>query len=64
MIIVVHVYLKGDDVKVLKFHLNNSPYFENKQLPLFSGAHQSQPAITCPKLTIETLKQGVKYVQS
>ena len=25
---------------------------------------RSQPAITCPKLTIETLKQGVKYVQS
>ena len=23
-----------------------------------------QPAITCSKLTIETLKQGVKYVQS
>ena len=22
----------------------------------------SQPAITCPKLTIETLEQGVKYV--
>ena len=24
----------------------------------------SQPAITCLKLTIETLEQGVKYVQS
>ena len=24
----------------------------------------SQPAITCSKLTIETLEQGVKYVQS
>ena len=24
----------------------------------------AQPAITCSKLTIETLKQGVKYVQS
>ena len=24
----------------------------------------TQPAITCSKLTIETLKQGVKYVQS
>ena len=23
-----------------------------------------QPAITCSKLTIETLEQGVKYVQS
>ena len=26
--------------------------------------NSSQPAITCPKLTIETLEQGVKYVQS
>ena len=24
----------------------------------------TQPAITCPKLTIETLEQGLKYVQS
>ena len=24
----------------------------------------SQPAITCSKLTIETLEQGLKYVQS
>ena len=26
--------------------------------------HLTQPAITCSKLTIETLEQGVKYVQS
>ena len=26
--------------------------------------HPSQSAITCSKLTIETLDQGVKYVQS
>ena len=25
---------------------------------------RSQPAFTCSKLTIETLEQGVKYVQS
>ena len=25
---------------------------------------ESQPAITCLKLTIETLEQGVKYVQN
>ena len=25
---------------------------------------QVQPVITCSKLTIETLEQGVKYVQS
>ena len=27
-------------------------------------SHYSQPAITCSKLTIETLEQGMKYVQS
>ena len=26
--------------------------------------NHSQPAFTCSKLTIETLEQGVKYVQS
>ena len=25
---------------------------------------ETQPAITCSKLTIETLEEGVKYVQS
>ena len=25
---------------------------------------KTQPAITCSKLTIETLEQGVKYIQS
>ena len=32
-------------------------------LPLFPLC-QTQPAFTCSKLTIETLEQGVKYVQS
>ena len=31
------------------------------QMRLFKA---TQPAFTCSKLTIETLKQGVKYVQS
>ena len=31
---------------------------------LGNPASTSQPAITCSKLTIETLEQGVKYVQS
>ena len=31
----------------------------NSFLPIIS-----QPAVTCSKLTIETLEQGVKYVQS
>ena len=29
-----------------------------------SKMNLTQPAITCSKLTIETLEQGVKYVQS
>ena len=40
-------------------------------LPLFSTAtvnirmrKRSQPAITCLKLTIEALEQGMKYIQS
>ena len=28
------------------------------------SCNSTQPAITCSKLTIETLEQGVKYVQS
>ena len=31
---------------------------------LIAKLHTSQPAFTCSKLTIETLEQGVKYVQS
>ena len=30
----------------------------------FSEQVATQPAFTCPKLTKETLEQGVKYVQS
>ena len=40
--------------------------FKNCKSPLVVVVHQLsyQPAITCSKLTIETLEQGVKYVQS
>ena len=31
---------------------------------LKSDFFDAQPAFTCSKLTIETLKQGVEYVQS
>ena len=31
---------------------------------LIEGRELTQPAITCLKLTIETLEQGVKYIQS
>ena len=45
----------------------NSGQIENKDQTLFkqwSLIALSQPAITCSKLTIETLEEGVKYVQS
>ena len=32
--------------------------------PLTMLQHDPHPAFTCSKLTIETLEQGVKYVQS
>ena len=31
---------------------------------MFFQEMSSQPAITCSKLTLEALEQGVKYVQS
>ena len=34
------------------------------RLRLLLALSRSQPAFTCSKLTIETLEQGVKYVQS
>ena len=37
--------------------------FENHE-EIFVKVNPSQPAITCSKLTIETLEQGVKYFQS
>ena len=38
----------------------------HKDLCVYCGMTDSatQPAVTCSKLTIETLEQGVKYVQS
>ena len=33
-------------------------------IALLTKVYTAQPAFTCSKLTIETLEQGVKYVQS
>ena len=38
--------------------------YENKKYDQKLFQYLSQPAITCSKLTIETLEQGVKHVQS
>ena len=37
---------------------------KSKMLKFHQFLNISQPAIACSKLTIETLEQGVKYVQS
>ena len=37
-------------------------FTQKEDLPIF--LQNTQPAITCSKLTIERLEQGVKYVQS
>ena len=37
---------------------------ELNELISFKSFRSTQPAITCSKLTIETLEQDVKYVQS
>ena len=47
---------------------NNVTYLLGKKIPRNMYNRRiitlSQPAITCSKLTIETLEQGVKYVQN
>ena len=40
------------------------PLLENSESSIKSAKETSRPAIACSKLTIETLEQGVKYVQS
>ena len=50
------------------FHAVAASSFYQSKVPLLSFFSNSldniQPAITCLKLTIETLEQGVKYVQN
>ena len=38
--------------------------FEKLKVIMMKTIDLTQPAFTCSKLTIETLEQGVKYVQS
>ena len=53
-----------------KIFLGTAKMCENKNLNfiliqrLIMVMPNSQPAITCSKLTIETLEQGVKYIQT
>ena len=54
--------------KILRFwkiHLNRISSFKGKCNNLVKPITElTQTAITCSKLTLETLEQGVKYVQS
>ena len=54
-------------IKSLNFcNLIPKVVFHFEPTPIYQVVYSmlSQPAITCSKLTIETLEQGVKYVQS
>ena len=54
-------------LKILVHAESNSTAFEGDTVtPILIKARLGtpQPAFTCSKLSIETLKQGVKYVQS
>ena len=48
--------------------INNTQIDNTKDIdivmPMYNLIKYTHPAITCSKLTIETLEQGVKYVQS
>ena len=43
--------------------LRGEQYYKRRR-QIFSRVTFTQPTITCSKLTIETVEQGVKYVQS
>ena len=71
---VLETYLKIDrhvKEKIIRF---SSVYFLSKSTSQIQPGYRfkgsslemknAQPAIACSKLTIETLEQGVKYVQS
>ena len=47
-----------------KFNILHFIVIPQKILKKFPAQCKDQPAITCSKLTIEALEQGVKYVQS
>ena len=57
---VITIFLDGDISKNYLLEV-----FVTSRKPGFKDFEEcTQPAITCSKLTVETLEQGVKYVQS
>ena len=61
-------YFKSKNNEPLCLKIPSTPFPPNSQyLAIMPDARRcvaTQPAFTCSKLTIETLEQGVKYVQS
>ena len=55
---------KGHKLPTSKSWKRHEVTKESTKIYQFSQQEHSQPAITCSKLTIETLEQGLKYVQS
>ena len=55
---------KRREICLLKLSWKPKIYFSLKQADHFNFKLINPAAFTCLKLTIETLKQGVKYVQS
>ena len=45
------------------FLRNHSKAFKVKVCSFFRYLKSNQPALTCSKLTVESLEQGVKYVK-
>ena len=60
--VMVIVTVNGGDFSVNP--LSTNPTKWSNTLNQFVGYCMFQVAITCSKLTIETLEQGVKYVQN
>ena len=59
-----HVMLYPSINRFVKRSIYRDYHGSPKTFPVQIALSLTQPAITCPKLTIETLEQGVKYVQS
>ena len=47
-----------------KLYLQNTSQLSNLENAINQNINITQSAFTFPKLTIETLEQGIKYVQS
>ena len=55
----------GIEIKLMPINATSLPLLLSFMLRSFAvRLSGTQPTLTCSKLTIETLEQGVKYVQS